>query len=154
MSQKKFQNLLRNKQTFIIVYSVILTQESSVNSDKFMTFQLLSYSVLHQPRYDNTHMFVIPSKVRHNNSMRGSINFQLKKVNKYLKLISCTIENEILNITNMILVSILFLYIYIYIYVYIYIFLTKKFMVPRLILNPILFQFYFFQMLSCLPWKK
>ena len=106
-----------------------------------MTFQLLSYSVLHQPRYDNTHMFVIPSKVKHNNSMRGSINFQLKKVNKYLKLISCTIENEILNITNMILVSILFLYIYIYIYVYIYIFLTKKFMVPRLILNtfPILF---------------
>ena len=63
---KKFQNLLRNKQTVIIVYSVILTQESSVNSDKFMTFQLLSYSVLHQPRYDNTHMLVIPSKVKHN----------------------------------------------------------------------------------------
>ena len=45
---------------------------------------------------------------------KPSINFQLKKVNKYLKLISCTIENEILNITNMILVSILFLYIYIF----------------------------------------
>ena len=142
-------DILRNKQTFVIVYSVILTQESSVNSDKFMTFQLLSYSVLHQPRYDNTHMFVIPSKVKHNNSMRGSINFQLKKVNKYLKLISCTIENEILNITNMILVSILFLYIYTFFF-----FLTKKLMVPRLIFNPILFQFYFFQMLSCLPWKK
>ena len=68
---KKFQNFLRNKQTFIIVYSVILTQESSVNSDKFMTFQLLSYSVLHQPRYDNTNMLVIPSKVKHNNSTRG-----------------------------------------------------------------------------------
>ena len=154
MSQKKFQNLLRNKQTFIIVYSVILTQESSVNSDKFMTFQLLSYSVLHQPRYDNTHMFVIPSKVKHNNSMRRSINFQLKKVNKYLKLISCTIENEILNITNMILVSILFLYIYIYIFFFLFFLFAKKLMVPRLILNPILFQFYFFQMLSCLPWKK
>ena len=70
-------------------------------------------------------MFVIPSKVKHNNSMRGSINFQLKKVNKYLKLISCTIENEILNITNMILVSILFLYIYIYICIYIF-FFDKK----------------------------
>ena len=33
-------------------------------------------------------------------------------------MISCTIENEILNITNMILVSILFLYIYIYIYIF------------------------------------
>ena len=75
-------DILRNKQTFVIVYSVILTQESSVNSDKFMTFQLLSYSVLRQPRYDNTHMPVIPSKVKHNNSTRGSINFQLKKVNK------------------------------------------------------------------------
>ena len=75
-------DILRNKQTFVIVYSVILTQESSVNSDKFMTFQLLSFSVLHQPRYDNTHMLVVPSKVKRNNSMRGSINFQLKKVNK------------------------------------------------------------------------
>ena len=52
-----------------------------------MTFQLLSYSVLHQPRYDNTHMLVIPSKVKHNK----------KKKEK------------------------------------------KKMMVPRLILNPILF---------------
>ena len=75
-------DILRNKQTFVIVYSVILTQESSVNSDKFMTFQLLSFSVLHQPRYDNTHMLVVPSKVKRNNSTRGSINFQLKKVNK------------------------------------------------------------------------
>ena len=75
-------DILRNKQTFVIVYSVILTQESSVNSDKFITFQLLSFSVLHQPRYDNTHMLVVPSKVKRNNSMRGSINFQLKKVNK------------------------------------------------------------------------
>ena len=75
-------DIFRNKQTFVIVYSVILTQESSVNSDKFMTFQLLSFSVLHQPRYDNTHMLVVPSKVKRNNSMRGSINFQLKKVNK------------------------------------------------------------------------
>ena len=75
-------DILRNKQTFVIVYSVILTQESSVNSDKFMTFQLLSFSVLRQPRYDNTHMLVVPSKVKRNNSMRGSINFQLKKVNK------------------------------------------------------------------------
>ena len=75
-------DILRNKQTFVIVYSVILTQESPVNSDKFMTFQLLSFSVLHQPRYDNTHMLVVPSKVKRNNSMRGSINFQLKKVNK------------------------------------------------------------------------
>ena len=75
-------DILRNKQTFVIVYSVILTQESSVNSDKFMTFQLLSFSVLHQPRYDNTHMLVVLSKVKRNNSMRGNINFQLKKVNK------------------------------------------------------------------------
>ena len=63
------------------------------------------------------------------------------------------IENEILNIANVILVSILFPCIYIYIDIYTF-FLTKKLMASRLIFNPILFQFHFFQMLSCLPWKK
>ena len=57
--QKHYENILRNKQTFFIVYLVLSTPESSVNSDKFMTFKLLSYSDLRQLRYDNTQILVV-----------------------------------------------------------------------------------------------
>ena len=51
-----------------LVYLAIFTPENSANSDKFMTFKPLSYSVLRQLRYDNSYMIVIPHKVKHNNS--------------------------------------------------------------------------------------